>query len=127
MRGDLACMLSFLLSFILILIAFIVFFIATMNQARMARKLKMYPSDYRSILVGGKSYLYIESMLSHGMPQAIQEQINFFRYFRKGNYVGKFSEREKRVYLGLWYGAYSVASVFFISVIFGIFCINTFL
>lgn len=76
------------------------------------------------MLVGGKGYLYIESLMSQGMPQAIQEQMNLFRYFRGKGYIGKFSNRERNRYLWLWYGAYVVASLFFAVVIGGMICIS---
>lgn len=47
---------------------------AGVTQARIARRLKKFPEDYKRMLVGGKNYLYIESLLSQGMPQAYRSR-----------------------------------------------------
>lgn len=118
------CLIAFPVALILLLSAIVLVIFAAVTQAKTARNLKKFPEDYRRMLVGGKSYLYIESLLSQGMPQAIQEQMNLFRYFRGRGYIGKFSNWERNRYLWLWYGAYVASGLFFAVVIGGMVCIS---
>ena len=85
---------------VLMIVGIFLALFAGVYQAKLARRLKAYPEDYNRMLVGGKSYLYIESILSQGVPQAIQEQIKMVRYFKGKGYLGKFSEMQRMIYLG---------------------------
>lgn len=100
---------------VLMVIGILLALFAGIYQAKLARRLRDYPEDYRRMLVGGKSYLYIESLLSQGVPQAIQEQIKLIRYFKENDYAGKFSERQRKIYLGTLYSAYAILGLFLLS------------
>ena len=119
-----ACLITLPLLLVFMLLGIVLLILAGVTQARIARKLKSFPDDYKRMLVGGKSYLYIEGLLSQGMPQAIQEQMKLLRYFRDGDYVGRFSDRERNLYLRLWYGAYIVVGLCFVVGVGGAICIN---
>ncbi len=119
----LVCAVS-LLAPVMIIIIFPLMLFCALYQAKLAKSLKAYPEDYRNMLVGGKPYLYIESPLTAGVPQAIQEQIKFFRYFIQKKYLGKFSERQRNIYLRAWYALYIAVGLSLVAVLAGFICLS---